>query len=143
MIQVIGLIIAKMRPATIMLVAVCLLLTGCPSAPEQEPSEETQSTDSNQFDQQSNQSSEESRRPEVAKDVQLIDKTSVAAIDFTYQNGREAGHNAILESLGGGTAVLDYDLDGQLDVFFTGGGKYDGKKILGLPAALYRNTEEL
>ena len=141
--QVIDFTIARMRPATVMLVVACLLLTGCPSASEQGSSEEAQSTDLDELDQYSRQSSEEPPLPEVARDVQLIDRTSTATIDFTYQNGREAGHNAILESLGGGTAVLDYDLDGQLDVFFTGGGKYEGKKILGLPAALYRNTEEL
>ncbi len=141
--QVINSIIAGMRPATITLAVGCLLLSGCPSGSEQEPVEDSQSTDLGQFDQQSQDANEDVPKAEVAKDVQLIDRTSAAAIDFTYQNGRESGHNAILESLGGGTAVLDYDLDGRLDVFFTGGGKYEGKKILGLPAALYRNTEDL
>lgn len=70
------------------------------------------------------------------------DVTATAGIDFTYRNGEEAGHLAILESLGGGGAVIDYDGDGLPDLFFTGGGHYggpDNKQILGHPCRLYRN----
>src|SRR5437868_3342466 len=45
------------------------------------------------------------------------DVTSESGVDFTYRNGEEAGHYAILESLGGGVALLDYDGDGLLDIF--------------------------
>src|SRR5262245_7971796 len=50
------------------------------------------------------------------------DVTAEAGIDFTYRNGEEADHYAILESLGGGLAVLDFDGDGWLDLFIPGGG---------------------
>src|SRR5262245_9690391 len=54
------------------------------------------------------------------------DRTAGSGLQFTYRNGEEAGHLAILESLGGGVALIDYDGDGLLDVFVTGGGFFDG-----------------
>lgn len=67
------------------------------------------------------------------------DVTKAVGIDFTYRNGEDAGHFAIIESLGGGVALFDYDNDGLLDVFVVGGGYYEGKKVLGHPCKLYRN----
>jgi hypothetical protein len=67
------------------------------------------------------------------------DVTAASGIAFTYRNGEEAGHFAIIESLGGGVALVDYDRDGRLDIFLPGGGHYDGKKVLGHSCKLYRN----
>jgi hypothetical protein len=72
------------------------------------------------------------------------DATAGSGISFTYRNGEEVQppHLAILESLGGGLAVIDFDKDGLLDLFLTGGGHYGGadkKQILGHPCRLYRN----
>jgi hypothetical protein len=70
------------------------------------------------------------------------DVTADSGITFTYRNGEEAGLATILESLGGGVALLDYDGDGLLDIFFTGGGYFDGpdkKEIKGHPCKLYKN----
>jgi enediyne biosynthesis protein E4 len=66
--------------------------------------------------------------------------TAPAGIDFTYRNGEEAGHFAIIESLGGGVAIFDYDKDGLLDIYLAGGGHYDGKTVLGYPGRLYKNV---
>ncbi|GAB4141812.1 MAG: hypothetical protein Tsb009_11770 [Planctomycetaceae bacterium] len=64
----------------------------------------------------------------------------MSGIEFTYRNGEEAGHYSILESLGGGVALLDYDADGLLDIFIPGGGHFGPKKeILSYSPVLYRN----
>jgi RNA polymerase sigma factor (sigma-70 family) len=76
-------------------------------------------------------------RPYLFRDV-----TRGSGIDFTYRNGEEAGQYTILETLGGGVALIDYDGDGRLDIFITGGGYFtgpDGKLIKGHPCKLYRN----
>jgi hypothetical protein len=71
------------------------------------------------------------------------DITASSGVDFTYRNGEDtANHLAILETLGGGVALLDYDGDGLLDIFLTGGGGYAGpekKDIVGSPCKLFRN----
>jgi hypothetical protein len=71
------------------------------------------------------------------------DITSASGVAFSYRNGEEtADHVAILESLGGGVALLDYNGDNLLDIFLPGGGFYTGddKKIIaGCPCKLYKN----
>src|SRR5262245_17299693 len=63
--------------------------------------------------------------PDAAPSI-FEDITAASGISFTHRNGQEAGHFAILETLGGGVGLIDYDRDGLLDVFVTGGGYYDG-----------------
>src|SRR5262249_24453671 len=68
--------------------------------------------------------------------------TAGSGLAFTCRNGAEASQFTILESLGSGVALLDYDGDGLLDVFVVGGGFFDGpdkKQIRGLPCKLYKN----
>ena len=68
------------------------------------------------------------------------DVTAASGVNFAYRNGQSGGHFYILESLGGGAAVFDFDRDGNVDLFLTGGGTIDHEsKIFGLPSALYRN----
>ena len=64
-------------------------------------------------------------RPVVAPPALFDDHTATSGIDFTYRNGEEAGHYAILEALGGGVGLRDFDGDGLLDVFLPGGGYFD------------------
>src|SRR5262245_60053488 len=71
------------------------------------------------------------------------DVTIPSGVTFVYRNGEDtANHLAILESLGGGVGLIDYDGDGLLDVFFPGGGDYAGpdkRDIVGAPCKLFRN----
>lgn len=67
------------------------------------------------------------------------DVTESSGVRFTYRNGEEANHLAILESLGGGAAAFDYDNDGLIDLFFPGGGWFEDKTIRGHPPKLFRN----
>jgi hypothetical protein len=77
--------------------------------------------------------------PEPTGPPLFEDVTAKTGITFTYRNGEEANNFAIIESVGGGIALFDYDGDGRLDVFIPGGGHYDGKRVLGNPCKLYRN----
>jgi enediyne biosynthesis protein E4 len=70
------------------------------------------------------------------------DVTAESGMDFTYRNGQEADRYSILESLGGGVALVDFDGDGLLDIFVPGGGHFAGadkKEIIGHPSRLYKN----
>ncbi|HUE72718.1 MAG TPA: CRTAC1 family protein [Pirellulaceae bacterium] len=72
----------------------------------------------------------------------FVDVTDGSGIDARYRNGEEANHYSILESLGGGIGLIDYDRDGLLDVFVTGGGHFSGPKkrdIQGFASRLYKN----
>ncbi|MFO0801730.1 MAG: CRTAC1 family protein [Gemmataceae bacterium] len=59
-------------------------------------------------------------------------------MEFSSRNGEDGGFT-ILETLGGGVALLDYDGDGDLDLFLAGGGYFEGRTIRGHPCRLYRN----
>ena len=94
---------------------------------------------------QLNSADETTATPTVARDALpedwFEDVTDRSGIQFSYQNGREGGLFTIVETVGGGVAMIDYDQDGDLDLFFPGGGKIAGPppSFEGRPSALYRN----
>ncbi len=80
----------------------------------------------------------------AAPDDWLEDFTEASGIQFTYRTGLESRQYAMVEELGGGVALFDYDRDGDLDVYLTGGGIIaPGQIPQGLPGALFRNDGDL
>lgn len=100
---------------------------------------------------------EENKEKEFKGPFLFEDVSKDAGIKHEFLNGEEAGHLSIVESLGGGIGLIDYDRDGLLDVFVSGGGVFEknapkpevaGKdirpyfhdgKVFGRPCKLYRN----
>jgi enediyne biosynthesis protein E4 len=60
----------------------------------------------------------------LAPDVQFTDVTQSVGIAFKHENSATSS-KYLVETMGGGVALLDYDNDGRLDIFFTNGAKID------------------
>lgn len=72
--------------------------------------------------------------------IRFSDVAVESGLDFTYDNG-EAGKSLMVETVGGGVGVLDYDRDGTPDLFFCQGGdptiEGNGNRP---PSTLFRNA---
>jgi hypothetical protein len=72
--------------------------------------------------------------------IRFRDQLTNGEIAASYQNGQEGEFVSILESLGGGVAVVDYDLDSRDDLCFAGGGWLKSPGIIGgHTTTLFRN----
>ena len=72
--------------------------------------------------------------------VTFNDVTRETGIRVSYDNGSSSNTRTMLETLGGGAAVLDFDLDGAEDLFFLGGGTISAEHgIRGQPFPLERH----
>jgi hypothetical protein len=112
----------------------CSLLTlvnGCvrPAAPD--PNESTQ---------QESKPADSSAPETQTTAIQFRERSLSTATNFVYNNGEAGGAATILAGMGGGVALFDFDLDGQLDLACPGGGTIDGEHAHGLPLTLLRNA---
>lgn len=76
--------------------------------------------------------------------IRFDDVAATVGLDFQYDNGHEpqAETSRMLESMGGGVAVLDYDLDGWPDLYFTQAGPWEIAADQSRPAdVLFRNQQ--
>jgi hypothetical protein len=89
---------------------------------------------------------QQSAAPSVAQQApanvpQLVDVTDAAGIKFEHLSSPEQRY--IVESMGGGVALIDYDRDGWPDIYFTNSQSVEmalaGKKSAG---ALYHNNHD-
>jgi hypothetical protein len=82
-----------------------------------------------------------SRSPVMAQVPQLVDLTLSTGISFQHQSSPEQKY--IVESMSGGVALIDFDGDGWLDIYFTNAPSISmalaGKKA---KSALYHNNHD-
>ncbi len=72
-----------------------------------------------------------------------FEEIKTTGIQFEFSSGRSDGEFAIIESLGGGVGVIDFDKDGRPDLLFAGGGTLANKTVSSLPCGLFRNLGEM
>jgi len=83
-------------------------------------------------------------RPSSDLMLDFVDVTKQAQVVSTYSNGEQADLYSIVESIGGGVAVFDFNQSGFPDLFFPGGGELQkGSTPLGLPGSLWMSIDGL
>ena len=79
--------------------------------------------------------------PLVAEPPVFVDVAAEAGLTDVFRCGRDDRKDYILEALGGGVALLDFDRDGLLDAFFVSGSTMEGFPAGQAPSNhLYRNN---
>ncbi|MCZ6695394.1 MAG: CRTAC1 family protein, partial [Acidobacteria bacterium] len=112
----------------LVLIVIAQLAAGCGRAPDRDDTPPVPSA-----------REESPRSPGAAPFVHFESAAEEAGIDFRHVNGA-TGEKYVLETLGGGVCVFDYDGDGRLDLYFVQGGALPGFEPAPPPrSALYRN----
>ncbi|MEZ6114022.1 MAG: CRTAC1 family protein [Pirellulaceae bacterium] len=75
----------------------------------------------------------------------FVDITKSSQVNVNYKSGHSDNNYALLETVGGGVALVDFDHDGLLDLFFAGGGRLarEMSAIRGERCKLFRNVADL
>ncbi|MFO0942104.1 MAG: CRTAC1 family protein [Pirellulales bacterium] len=81
----------------------------------------------------------------VASSLRFTEITDKAGLQHIFQNGESADEYAILEIIGGGVGVCDFDRDGFLDLYFPTGGQLTDKQVRGIGSGgrLLRNKANI
>ena len=73
------------------------------------------------------------------QEIRLTDVTASSGVDFIHNNGAY-GQRFLVETMSGGLALLDYDQDGDLDIYFLNGAPVNAPIPVPPPRdALFRN----
>lgn len=76
-----------------------------------------------------------------ASRLQFVDIAQASGVNFVYRNG-EQGESLMVESIGGGVGVLDFDCDGRIDLLFSQGGDPQNPQLGDAPVALFRRLPD-
>jgi hypothetical protein len=69
----------------------------------------------------------ETLQPDVLPAVKFVNRTKAAGVDFTHCNGMTGG-KLLPETMGSGIAALDYDMDGDQDLFLVNSCPWPGEE---------------
>ncbi len=86
----------------------------------------------------------ESHASDVSPEQTWFENQTIQSIqDFTYSTGHQPNQYTLLETVGGGVAMIDGNLDGVLDLYFVGGGRFVNDSehpIRGMPGRFYLSS---
>ncbi len=117
----------------------CLTTIGCNSKTKTKTNEQAETSQAGEAAKSNSQSASHGKPEDERVGLTWVDITKSLDVNFAYRNGGESNQYTILESLGGGIGLIDYDRDGYLDIFCPGGGGFQEQQTTGLPAELFRS----